>query len=633
MNVYLYFSGEDKSRIPEYTGQSAAKLIDVIRESIHPFPIKLANNARNLPDITSKRIKRNIDDLLDSYPASTPVDKKNSVPRRIPSKSTFPNITETELLQILVHISLLKNEQKSENEDIAPNEYLVDSLNDTERSLITADQYEILKLVQGLNSETAKAGFMSKLFQCVRSLSFLRCVGIFVWPMIVSNLPSLPFTFPMNRDIRSAEEMQIQNVFGVSSSEFETELINRKEQIESNFIQWYKALTDNKFETNVGPLKLEGHGDGELAITFSGFREGRLSKLKDNKNLPSILTIISDVIEEVFDTKPNKTKNKHSRKNKRDRSLHNFEDSNIKQFLRNSNIEEDFEKSPKDDQVINTLLERLKPSVSDIKDEDIRRYFSLEDAYRAFQVLLGPSVTSKIADQLDDIDNLKSLDENVDDIKLVHEVKLIPLEIKEKTYSEKLKISLPKSRALYELDNENGGSNYFTKESIALEEPSKFKTYILEYLKKYLISNKRKLQSGLVIKLPKLDDDLTGRNMPSDLTNISRGLKTKMQQMMPVAGLAVSFVIQMALAHAKAAASVAGLLSNMALGSAMFGMVRDMVFGSNDQPNIKYVYGNEKYDAGSSWPSNNPQASMISFTPPPSNIHSAPSPHFSGLYQ
>ena len=567
-------------------------------------------------NLKNHRHKRNVDDLLDSYSDSIPDNKKNSVPRRIPPKLTFPNITETELLQILVHIA--NRERTSGNGNVFINEYFVDLLNDTEKALITADQYEILKLVQGLNSETAKAGFMSRVVQCIRSLSFIRCIGIFVWPMIVSNLPSLPFT----RDSRSGEELEIQKLFGISPAEFEMELINRKEHMESNFVQWYKSLIENKFETNIGPLKVKGHGDGELSIFFSGYREGRLSKIKDNKNLPSILTIISDVIEEVFDTKPNKTKNKkeNSRKDKRNRSLRDHRESNFEMPLKNSNDRENNKRSVKDDQVINMLLDRLRPSTPDFEEEkDMKHYFHLEDAYTAFQVLFGPKVTEKIANHISiDTENVRHFEENFADSKLVDELVSTPFKSQEEGQIKKLKVPSSRSRETYKVDNSK--RSYSEKNLLSTDKFHKLQNYMVEYIQKYLNANKKKVQTGLTIKLPKLADDIVGRKITSNFDNIGRSLKTKMKQMMPAAGLAVSFVAQLILAHANAAASVAGLLSNMALGSAVVSMVRDMVFTPNSSPNIKVIY---ETDAGIPW-QRTVTDPTISFTPPSPYYASAP---------
>jgi len=46
---------------------------------------------------------------------------------------------------------------------------------------------------------------------------------------------------------------------------------------------------------------------------------------------------------------------------------------------------------------------------------------------------------------------------------------------------------------------------------------------------------------------------------------------------------------------------MAGMISNMALASAMFGMIRQSIFGS-ENPKIKYVYDNDKMGPGITWP-------------------------------
>ncbi|XP_031781367.1 uncharacterized protein LOC100679351 [Nasonia vitripennis] len=603
----------DQTSISEYATQSSTNYLNSKSKFFSKKQQKIS-----LQDILSaikllKRNKRNVDDLLDSYPDVVPIDKKNSVSRRIPPKLTFPNISETELLQIFRHISELKHERVSEN--IVSNGYFVDSLNDTEKSLITNNQYEILKLIQGLNSETAKASFMSRLVQCIRSLSFIRCVGIFVWPMIASNLPSLPFTLPASRGSRTVAETQIQQLFGVSASDLESELLSRREQIESNFIQLYKTLTEETFVADLGPLKIKGHGDGELAVTFSGFREGRLSRLKDNKNLPSILTIISEVIEEVFDTRPNKTKNRKDnlKKDKRSRSLHSFEELNFGKHLHDPN-EENSKRSVKDDQVINMLLDRMRPSFTEIGNDDIKNYYNIEDANRAFQVLFGPKIAGRISNQLKTIEtgNMK----NFEGLQSVQQLKLAPLDAQITNQAQQLKNRSSKGRALYQPGSNKDEFNSEDKTDMTKEKILKLKAYLADHIKKYLNLNKKKFQSEVTLRLPRLNDTVTSRKMTNNFELISRDMKSKIRQALPAAGLAVSFLVQIALAHAKAAASVAEILSNMALGSAMFGMVRDMVFGSNNQQKIKYVYDTEKYDAGISWPSVGAN-SIISFKPPP----------------
>lgn len=577
------------------------------------------------------RSKRNVDDLLDSYSHTIPNDKKNSVPRRIPPQLNFPNLTETELLEILAYLSKHNNNQNAGKVSIKFDKYFVDSLNDTEKALITADQYEILKLVQGLSTETAKANFMWQLFRCIRSLSFIRCVGIFVWPVIVNNFPS-PFRLPSNRNSRAEEEMQIEEILGMSPSDFESELVNRKKQIESNFIEWYKSLTGDKFEANMGPLKVKGHGDGELTVTFSGFREGRFAKIKDNKSLPSILTIISDVIEEVFENKPEKTKNKKEspKKEKRSRSLHNLEESNLQELLRHKNDENNSKRLAKDDVIINMLLEKLKPSVGNIKNSEIDHFFDIGNAYRAFQMLFGPKVSDKITNELKLMSDKNHINQHeYDELKAIDELELVSLEAQEKNLEDKLKTAKPRGRAMYEFEDDVNGTSISRKEIQIKERLSKFKSYLADYVQKFYSLSKKKVQTGLTLRLPKLNDKLVGRRTSSSLSTLSRDLKSKMGQMMPAAGVAVSFLTHLALAHAKAAASVAGLLSNMALGSAMLGLLRDMIFGANAEPKVKYVYENEKHDTSVPW---SPAKSDSAISFPPTTKIQGPAPYFSDIY-
>lgn len=399
--------------------------------------------------------------------------------------------------------------------------YFVDTLNETERKSLTRNQYEILKVVEDLSPESGRASFMNQVVRCIRSLSFVRCVGIFVWPVIQPNLPKF--------------STKTNEFFGLTGDEFENELMIRKNSIETNFVAWYKSLSEEEFDFQMGPFKFEGHGDGKMGINFlSGYREGRSTDAKksSNKKIPSILTAIKTFLEEFFDPISDKSRREVFKK---DRSL------DIKS---------------KDDQIINMLIDKIR-SKSDAKDHrvDERNFSSMDDAYSAFQVLFGPKYL-KLSRRNNDFE-------------------VLPLQRSRRT-----------SRSV---DQDSKQEKY------------SFRNLIADYVNKHL----RKSQTGLTIRLPKLNDEIVSRKTSDALMTLGRGMKNKLTAAVPAAGMAMSFVIQLALAHAKAAASVAGMLSNMALAAAMIGMVRDMIMGTTtDNPKVKYVYDTEKYDTGISWPPN-----------------------------
>jgi hypothetical protein len=517
-----------------------------------------------------------------------PDNKNNSVPRRIPPNLSFMNITESELLQILIDISTIKNEKISTNDNL---------FNETEEVSITRDQYKILKLIQHLNFKTSKSGYMSQLIQCIRSLSFLRCIGIFVWSIISSNLPPLPFHSSVNRNNRAiVEEYEIKELFGVSSSEFKNELETRKDRIESNLIQLYKNITQEKLEINIAPLKIKGDGNGELIITFLNFQEARLLKFKDN-NLSNILNIISETIEKVFDSKLNKIKNtkQNSRKSKRNHNIHDFEESNFEKYLRNFNSHEYIERTINNDQIINILLEKLQSITTNIENKNIRWYFNFDDAHTAFELLFGSKVLEEIVNQLkfffsNNFINLKKSNEKTIPN---HKLKLMTLEVRKYNLIKKLNLQSLRNQALHVFETSSSKSSGYRGVSLVAEILSLLETYFINYTTKYL--QEGTIPSELIVRLPGLNDNLIRKEF-ININGIGKILKTRMNQMMPTVGLAISFIVQLVLTHAKAAASVAGLISNMALGSAVFGMTRDMLFGSNNHPKIKYIYDTEKYD-------------------------------------
>lgn len=522
--------------------------------------------------------------------------------------SMFPNITESDFLQLLVNISKYKKTLENKPEENSK-EYFVDTLNSTVRTSLTADQYEILKLVEDFNEHTANRGFLSQVIQCILSLSFIRCIGIFVWPVITSavpsllGLPSLPVPFPL---LGRSTETEVQHFFGMSTNDFEKELLMRKESMENIFLDWYKTAMEDKFQVDLGFLKLTGYGNGEVGISFGGFREGRATKIKDNKNLPSILTIISDIMEEVLDQRPDNEKIKKD-KEKKERSLDDVQEANF-QLLQESDEYADIKRSINDDQIITMFLDKIKANATDFADGDVAQFLNVENAYNAFSVLFGPRLNEKFANRL------KAFTEE-------HLKRDNPEKRVKNLSVEELKVTPSKEEITYELEKESIESDEERKREHRAK--NEFKSLLGEYsekLAKQEVSteknedpdNENKIKdtessfdknvcSELRVQLPRLREDFMSRKITSTVIHLGRALKMKMSNLMPGIGFVISFLIQMALAHARAAASMAGMISNMALASAVFGMIRQSVFGS-ENPQIKYVYDNDKTGPGITWP-------------------------------
>ena len=537
-------------------------------------------------NIAHSRRKRSSTDLLDSYPENDPDENKGSVRRNL-SKTTFPNMTESELLQLLIHLKNTQDDQLRSSPK--SKKYFIDNLDPEVKNTLTADQVEILRLFEDLNPESSR-DVMSQLWQCIRSLSLIRCAGVFIWPMITSNLPSLgPFSG------RAEVASGVEEFFGMPPNDFEKELMTKKQQFEDVLLTWYKNLVEQKFETNIAFLKVKGHGNGELGISLAGVREGRAKIIKDNKHLPSILTIISDIMEDVLEPKPKPDKNKKDPK--KGKSIR-FEETDY-QFLRDSQEDSKIERSLKVDPILAALLQKLRTNDSDTRN-DFGQYFSIEDAYKAFELLFGTRLTSEIGSRLKTFseDHFRSFisrnnaEEDPDD-----ELKIVPLEAQEKLLEEKLKMVPLLTPHYYSLDNELGKANDVKK-----EKEQSLKNLKDQEKSKNGFTRKKKHRTELSIHLPRLNDLVINRKITSSIVNMGRDLKNKMMQMMPGIGMVVSFMLHMALAHARTAASVAGVMSNMALGMGIFSMIRDAIFGQPNHPKVKYVYDTESTDPGVSWP-------------------------------
>jgi len=559
-----------------------------------------------LPDSSFKkhqRKRRNADQLLNSYYES---DKDSEQTSEMTMDRVFPNITESDFLQLLVNISRYTKEATTKSPE-SSKEYFVDTLNSTIRNSLTADQYEILKIIENLNEHTANRGFLSRLTQCILSLSFIRCMGIFVWPIITNTvpsligLPSLP-SFPPSLGIfgRSMQS-EVEHFFGMSTIDFEKELLMKKESMENTLLDWYKELTEDKFQTNIGFFQFKGYGNGEVGISFGGFREGRATKIKDNKNLPSILTIISDIMEEVLDQRPDNEKIKKD-KEKRERSLDDMQEAEF-QLLKESDEYADIKRSINDDQIITMFLDKIKANATDFADGDVTQFLNVEDAYSAFSVLFGTRLNEKFADRLRTFteEHLKN-DTSKQQMKEMDEEGLKIL--KEDT--------LEKKSAEAHDEGKRGDRTKSEFRTLLDKYSSKFAKNIPvrktedrdngNRIKDAESSSDKNMPLELRIQLPRLREDIMSRKITSTVIQLARALKTKMTDMMPGIGFVISFLIQMALAHARAAASMAGMISNMALASATFSMIRQSLLGSENQPKIKYVYDNDKTGPGITWP-------------------------------
>lgn len=556
-----------------------------------------------LSDASKKheRRQRSTDQLLNSYYETEEEIEQTS---ETTIDSTFPNITESDFLQLLINISKSEKILKNRPEE-NPKEYFVDTLNSTIRNSLTADQYEILKLVEGLNERTAERGFLSQVVRCIVSLSFIRCMGIFIWPVISSVVPPLPSlpAFPLGGlgILGRSTETEVQNFFGMSTSDFEKELLTRKESMENIFLDWYKIAMEDKFQVDLGFLKLTGYGNGEIGVSLGGSREGRATKLKDNKNLPSILTIISDIMEEVLDQRPDNEKLKRD-KEKKERSLDDVQMANF-QLLQESDEYADIKRSINDDQIITMFLDKIKANATDFADGDIAQFLNVENAYNAFSVLFGTRLNEKFASRLKAFteEHLKkdNPEKHMEDLS-AEELKIIPLK-EEITYElEKESIENDKERKK-EHRARNEYRSLLNEYSEKLAKQENIENPNNENRIKDESSSDKNICSELRIYLPRLREDFMSRKVTSAMIHFGRALKMKMNNLMPGIGFVVSFLIQMALAHARAAASMAGMISNMALASAVFGMIRQNLFGS-ENPQIKYVYDNYKTGPGITWP-------------------------------
>lgn len=487
--------------------------------------------------------------------------------RKLAEKLPALNLTESELLRVLVHV--MKNKDNSSTDLKNDNkEYYVDRIEPNLRNNLTADQYEILKIVEQLNPSTSKAGFMSRVVQCIRSLSFLRCAGIFIWPMVANNLPQLPSlpSFPTLSSVgsflgRSYENRDTQNLFGLNAREFENQLLERKNFTEKLLLEWYETLLTDKFETNLGLIKVRSYGNQKLGITFSDSRNGRSNNNKSRRNIPQLLMLVNEIIAEISSDPTTDKLSAHASNNLR----------SFKNILRKSTRQIDLSKLEAhveiEDTEFKAFLNKFRYNLTTYNESinGMVKFLDVKDAYKAFDVLFGTSLTQKV------MSKLKSLKNKEDP-------KIVSLQEQEKLIEDELKVMKLNDEETYDVIPGEDGRRIKKEDSTS---------------------------NAITMSLPLLNETLTLNKETKTMIAVARKMESSSaMEAMPAIGLAVSWFIQMFLAHARAAASVATLLSNMAMGTAMFGMVRQSLFPTSDNPKIKYVYDNVESGPGITWPRN-----------------------------
>lgn len=92
--------------------------------------------------------------------------------------SDIPKFTENQLLETLKNIALSRKS--------ASNETYLANLNATE---LSKNQLEIIKCAEQLIETKQRQSFVANMAECIRSLSVLNCMRIFVWPVVLDNLP------------------------------------------------------------------------------------------------------------------------------------------------------------------------------------------------------------------------------------------------------------------------------------------------------------------------------------------------------------------------------------------------------------------------------------------------------------
>jgi hypothetical protein len=77
--------------------------------------------------------------------------------------------------------------------DLAPT--YIDPQNKTLRTLLTAEQLQILQMAEKLLPAERRREYSDRMFSCVRRFEYFSCVKYFAWPMVKQHHPALP-AFP-----------------------------------------------------------------------------------------------------------------------------------------------------------------------------------------------------------------------------------------------------------------------------------------------------------------------------------------------------------------------------------------------------------------------------------------------------
>jgi len=90
----------------------------------------------------------------------------------------IPKFTEVQLLKILKNIAPLRKPVSNET-------YII-NLNTTE---LDKSQLEIIKCAEQMVEIKQRQSFIANITECIRGLNVLNCMRIFVWPIVLDNLP------------------------------------------------------------------------------------------------------------------------------------------------------------------------------------------------------------------------------------------------------------------------------------------------------------------------------------------------------------------------------------------------------------------------------------------------------------
>lgn len=90
----------------------------------------------------------------------------------------IPKFTEGQLLETLKSITLLRRSPSNETYSAILN-----------ATALSESQLEIIKCAEQLVETKQRQSFVSNVAECIRGLNVLNCVRIFVWPVVLDNLP------------------------------------------------------------------------------------------------------------------------------------------------------------------------------------------------------------------------------------------------------------------------------------------------------------------------------------------------------------------------------------------------------------------------------------------------------------